>query len=261
MNRYGGQLIHQSHDEVGVLEIIENGYQRSLHFGSEPKQSSMDLNNPLRLCLSYTRAMLCGLLFKPEPRHILLIGLGGGSLAKFFLHHFPHCQIDAVEVRQHVTKLAHAYFGLPETDRLTIHHRDAAQFIHRQAINGPAYDLILVDAFTAEGMAQAVGSEYFFAGCAERLSADGVLSCNLWGHDQKRLKLILENLRLAQIGRRPLLLPVEGKDNIISLSVANALPQRQLKRLKNRAIELQSELDIEFPALLRQLQKTNRWPF
>ena len=87
MHRYGGIVIHQSRDEHGTIEVVEDGAYRSLHFGSEPKQSSMELHNPIRLALTYTRAMTAALLFNDAPRSVLLIGLGGGSLAKFLLHH------------------------------------------------------------------------------------------------------------------------------------------------------------------------------
>ena len=79
MQRYGGTVIYESSDEMGPLEIIEDGFTRSLHFGSEPKQSSMDLNDPYRLTLLYSRAMVTSLLFHATPRRALLIGLGGGS--------------------------------------------------------------------------------------------------------------------------------------------------------------------------------------
>ena len=57
---------------------------RSLHVGGEAIQSSMKLGDPFSLALDYTRCMMGFLLFHPQPREALMIGLGGGSLAKFF---------------------------------------------------------------------------------------------------------------------------------------------------------------------------------
>ena len=59
------------------------GY-RSLHVGGEAIQSTMKLGDPYALALDYTRCMMAFLLFHPQPREALMIGLGGGSLAKFF---------------------------------------------------------------------------------------------------------------------------------------------------------------------------------
>lgn len=261
MNKYGGRLIYQGRDEMGPLEVIENGYQRSLHFGSLPKQSSMDLNDPQRLCLSYTRAMLSALLFMPSPARVLLIGLGGGSLAKFFLHHFPACHLDAVELRPHVSQIARDYFLLPDSERLHIHHGDAAEFMRRRTPDDERYDLILLDAYTDVGMADSVCGEAFFSACLAQLTESGLLACNLWGNDKSSFKLIIENLRQARMGGKPLLLPVEGKDNVIGLSTADPYSRQALKGLKPLALELQARLDIEFAALLRRLQRSNRWPF
>ncbi|HEY0720688.1 MAG TPA: spermidine synthase, partial [Gammaproteobacteria bacterium] len=88
MQKYDGLLVHRTQDEWGPIEVVDDMLHRSLHFGTEPKQSSMLLSDPLALVLSYTRAMTTALLFVPQVRRVLLIGLGGGSLAKFFLHHF-----------------------------------------------------------------------------------------------------------------------------------------------------------------------------
>ena len=83
MYKYDGLLIHESHDDEGILEVIDNKGFRSLHFGSSPKQSSLLIADPNKLVLDYVRAMTSWLLFKPSLEDdALLIGLGGGSLAK-----------------------------------------------------------------------------------------------------------------------------------------------------------------------------------
>ena len=121
-----GILINRTQDEYGTIEVIEEGGLCSLHFGSRPKQSSMFLHDPWRLALSYTRAMTAALLFNPQPQRALLVGLGGGSLAKFLLHHFPDCQIDVVELRKEVVNLAYDYFQLPLDNRLNVVIGDAS---------------------------------------------------------------------------------------------------------------------------------------
>lgn len=258
MYKYGGVVIHQDRDELGTLEVVEDGYQRSLHFGSEPKQSSMDLHNPLRLALTYTRAMMSSLLFNATPRKVLLLGLGGGSLAKFLLYHFPACRIDAVEYRQSVHRLARDFFQLPDDPRLTLHFSDAADFI-RQADTGYGdYDLILVDAFTADGVAQGTSGLSFFEACRTRLAAEGVLAANLWSGDRIRLDDIINDLGDAFDGRM-LRLPVEGKANVIALVTQQGKPRRELRRLDPLARDLQKTLDLEFASFLNTLRKNNRY--
>lgn len=61
---------------------------RYLDFDMHTIQSAMCLDDPFALDLAYTRKMTAFLLFNPEPREVLLLGLGGGSLAKYFNGHF-----------------------------------------------------------------------------------------------------------------------------------------------------------------------------
>src|ERR1700741_1828212 len=86
---------------------------RTLRIGSETLQSSMRLAQPNDLELSYTRSMMSFLLFGPEPREVLMIGLGGGSLAKFVYHRMPHARLQVIEVNPRVMAIARQYFHVP----------------------------------------------------------------------------------------------------------------------------------------------------
>ncbi len=258
MYKYGGIVIHQERDELGMLEVVEDGCQRSLHFGSEPKQSSMELHDPLRLVLTYTRAMMSALLFTAAPQRVLLIGLGGGSLAKFLLHHFPACRIDVVEYRKSVHKLARDYFHLPDDPRLTLHFADAADFIRQADTLHSGYDLILLDAFTADGIARGTCGLSFFESCRTRLTANGVLVANLWSGDNVHLEDVVSDLVDAFDGRL-LRLPVDGKANVIAVVTQQGKPRRELRRLDQRAAELQQRLGLEFTVFLNRLRKSNRY--
>jgi spermidine synthase len=74
------QLCEGRYDKPFILDC---GSRRFLHLDLNAIQSAMQINDPNRLSLAYTRKMMAFLLFKPAPARILLLGLGGGSLAKF----------------------------------------------------------------------------------------------------------------------------------------------------------------------------------
>jgi len=59
----------------------------------------MRLSAPDTLELHYTRTMMSFLLFSPQPRRALMIGLGGGSIAKFMRRFMPDTQLTVVEIR------------------------------------------------------------------------------------------------------------------------------------------------------------------
>ncbi len=83
---------------------------RCLHLGSSMVQSAMLLKAPNDLQLVYTQYMMGFLLFHPHPRDILMIGLGGGSLAKFVYHSLPLTRTIVVEINPEVVAVARSYF-------------------------------------------------------------------------------------------------------------------------------------------------------
>ena len=257
MRKYHGTVIHRSRDSRGTIEVVDDGYTRSMHFGNAIRQSAMDLSRPEYLVLTYTRAMTSSLLFGPSPRRVLLVGLGSGSLAKFIWHHFPLCNIDAIEHRELVVKLAHGYFFLPEGQRLRIHVEDGAKFVQHQALSSPgSYDLILIDAYNDAGMDDNMAEQLFLQACHILLSADGLLAINLWGRDQPRYSRAQRTLQQC-FATKPLLLSAEGTTNIIAMALRRANYKNQLKATEARAKLLEDRTGVEFVRFSRALRKQN----
>lgn len=249
-----GTLIFALRDPEGLMEIIDQDGVRSLYFGTRARQSSMRLNDPAELVLEYTRGMLAGLLFQPQPRRILLVGLGGGSLARFLLRHLPDAQIDCVETRTGVIDLARCYFQLPDTPRLAIHIGDGAEFL-RNAPEGH-FDLILVDAFDSGGVHPSVCSRQFHADCRRALSATGVLSINLWITPGSGSRDVLKDME--QGFAKPILrLPVEQRANLIALAPVCSVSRKDLKQLREPARALAARFGLDFPGQLRRLERAN----
>jgi spermidine synthase len=257
MRKYHGSIVHRSQDRFGIIEIVEDDLTRSLHFGNAVRQSAMDLHRPEYLVLTYTRAMMSALLLQPTPRKILLIGLGGGSLAKFLLHHFPQCRIDAVEHREQIAKLAHGYFLLPEDPRLHVHIADGNAFVQQMQVSlSDRYDLILVDAYDGAGMADDMGQAPFLSACRALLTSDGLLVINLWGNDRPRYTHVRRRLRQC-FDANPLLLPAEGTTNVIALAPHRSGYKKLLKTAEARAKPLEVQTGVEFVRLARALRKQN----
>ena len=90
------KTIHRSHWQSQLIEVVDEGDTRSLYFGGHVLQSSMYLSAPQKLALSYTRFMAAPLLIDDAPERILVVGVGAGSLVRFFHHHFPDARIDGI---------------------------------------------------------------------------------------------------------------------------------------------------------------------
>ncbi len=78
---------------------------KALHFAVEEVQSRMDVREPHTLNLQYTRSMMGFMLFDAAPAYIGMIGLGGGSLAKFCYRYLPTSSICVAEINPYVIAL------------------------------------------------------------------------------------------------------------------------------------------------------------
>ena len=251
-------VIHHSISDDGIIEIVQQESLRSLYFGNNAKQSEMDMSQPERLVLAYTQAMMAGLLFCPAPKSILLIGLGGGSLVRFLLHHLPNCNIDVVEFREDVVRLAYGYFCLPDDRRLNIVIDDGFNFLVSSNKRNKKYDLLLIDAFNHDGIAESIKSIKFFETCYDALNDDGVVSINLWNSQQDQFAETMANLESA-FRDHVLDMPVKDKGNVIAFATHSRESFPAFRALKPIAEELEQQLDLSFGTYLRELRRNNRW--
>jgi spermidine synthase len=216
--------IHVQHDEEGPIEIVEeaDGKLRSLQFGSPARQSTMFTARPHDLALEYTRSMAASLLFIDAPLRILVLGLGGGSLPKFFLHYFPSCRVDVVELRPAIIDVATRFFCLPiEDDRLQVIEADGLEFLFESP---PAcYDVVCIDLHDADGMAPVVDEEEFVPACCRVVNPGGVAVFNLWAGDRPAQEARLTS-QLEQAFQPLLRLPVAGKRNCVAYGLTAAVP-------------------------------------
>jgi len=251
---YRGRKLCSVRDAGQLIEVFDDGKSRSLHFGTPARQSSMALDAPDRLQLPYTRAMMAFLLFQPQPETVLMVGLGGGSMAKFLLRHFPALHMDVVERSAAVVELAHRHFLLPQDSRLRIHVDDGARYMACGA-KPNAYDAVLLDAYGANGTPSALLGEAFFADCRRRLRPAGVLAANLWGGRRSGFGRAMAALEHA-FGGDALQLPVAGRGNIVALAQVPPAPTSAQLQLRSR--ELQQRLDLPFAVYRRALRRRRR---
>ena len=175
--------------------VSTRGDRRTLEFTPGDIQSEMRLSRPDTLVLSYARAMMCFALLVPRPRHIVMVGLGGGSLAKFCHRHFPEARITVLEVREDVIALRAQFQVPPDDARLRVLHCDAAEWLAQTAEPGGC-DVLLVDGFDAAGLPPALSSASFYAHCRHALRPGGVLVANIFTYDPDYVTAV-QRLRTA----------------------------------------------------------------
>ncbi|MFZ6849509.1 fused MFS/spermidine synthase [Undibacterium sp. RuRC25W] len=176
--RHQAQLQALAKAAHGKPFVLDDAPLRMMYLTPDCMQSAMRTDMPSHLLCAYSRAMMGFLLFNSQPEHIVLIGLGGGSLVKYCYEHFPQCRITAVEIDADVIALRDA-FGIPaDNTRLQIIHADAVDWLPQQQCEA---DVIFLDAYDVNGLVPALNSDYFYAICYQQLSEHGVLVANVWG--------------------------------------------------------------------------------
>jgi spermidine synthase len=158
--------------------IIDNGETRSLHFDLLFVQSSMDLDDPIRLRLRYTQWMMGFLLLQPTPKQITLIGLGGGSLAKYCHHHLPTTDLTVVEIDPYVVALREHFMVPADDHRFRVVVDDGMDHL---ASSPKEIDVVLVDAYDGGGIAHSIAGQAFLSYAYQRLGPKGIFVMNLTG--------------------------------------------------------------------------------
>lgn len=229
--------------------IVDSANERHLLFTSANVQSSMRFDDPYALVTTYTRKMMAFLLFLPEPRHILMIGLGGGSLAKFCYRHLRQTRISVVEINPEVISLREHFSIPPDDERFEIIHDDGATYLARVPLK---VDVILIDAFDEHGNAPSLASLDFYRQASESLTPEGVLVVNLSGQ-KARYPIHVQSLCKA-FGGTVVLVPVQAEGNVLLFALKRPRLTEALGTLHDRATELEEALGLEFHRFLQCLQ-------
>lgn len=171
-------------DEYGPIRVYDRGDERYMSFDSPHQQSGVYKSDPARLLHHYTQAMMLAMLYM-QPRHITLLGLGGGALAHCLYRHYPQAQLQAVELRSAVIDAAYRFFQLPEDPRLNVAHMDAGAWLARAEAG--VTDIIFADLYWAYDIEQYQLDSAFFNDCHRALGADGWLVLNYFCDDRETI--------------------------------------------------------------------------
>jgi len=185
-----GTLEHEEMSAFSRIRVRRDGDVRTLSFvredGQEAVQSRVSLTAPGTLLSPYAPAMFASYLYQPEPRRVLIVGLGGGAMVRFLTAHEPHVHIDAVEIDPVVVRLADEFFGVRSGGNVRVHTADAVAFVESVT---ERYDLILMDAFLrpsgdtdTTGVPTRLKTLAFLGRLKQALAPGGVVAFNLNEH-------------------------------------------------------------------------------
>jgi len=172
-------VIYEKASPYNTIIVTEdrNGLRTMLFERGGGRQSVVKPGDPDHLELPYARVALAGLALCEEPRRVLVVGLGGGSLPMFLRKHYPAAEIDVAEIDPGVVDVAKQFFGFREDERTRAHVGDGRQFIENVR---QGYDIIFLDAFGARDVPKHLTTQEFLLAVRRALRPDGVVVSNVW---------------------------------------------------------------------------------
>lgn len=187
--------------------------------GSEVRESAVDLRDPLRLVIPYTRTLYGALFIHPRPERVLMIGLGGAGFHRLFAAAYPDARLHSVEIDPKVEELCRSKMHFTSTEATPVTLIDGRMFVKR---NREQWDWLILDAFRGGYVPPHLKTVEFYRECAARLSERGVFVSNLHATSElyyADLKTIME------VFPQVVLFDTRGSGNVIACAVNYTEPR------------------------------------
>ena len=162
--------------------------------GAEMVWTSADIANPSRSGFPYVDLFHLAAALSARRERALFVGCGGAVAPRQFGRSYPGIRVDVVEREPAVVDLARRWFSLDAIPRLTVHIAEGTSFLARAQRR--RWDVIVVDAYSAEDLATGMSSSGFFRHVARALAPGGAAAFNVIDSlDGLLLKNVLARVR------------------------------------------------------------------
>jgi spermidine synthase len=204
--------------------------------------SIVDLRDPDALPVPYARIMNAALLYPQNIRHVLMIGLGAGSMSTYLGRAMPDLRIDAVELDPGVVSAGRKYFGLWENDKVRFIESDGRVYLNRSK---DLYDLIILDAFRDLGVPFHLLTREFYDLVKAHLAPCGAVVSNVAANTKLYVSTIV-TLR-AVFSTVDVYTDWKEAEEAQSIAVATPGPRPSADDLTRRAAALQEQYHFRYP--------------
>ncbi|MBT6401665.1 fused MFS/spermidine synthase [candidate division WWE3 bacterium] len=118
---------------------------------------------------------------RPEARHILMFGLGGGTMLHLFAEDMPDAHITVIEIDSEMIRVAEEYFDLKKLTNVSILNEDVMRVMTdptKYDLHISTFDVVVVDIFCGLKYPDLGSSGTFFAGIERLLRPEGLVVFN-----------------------------------------------------------------------------------
>jgi spermidine synthase len=221
-------VLHQERSLYRNILVTQDGDERCMVFRVRQgigRESCMFVSRPAVHAFPYTQMMLAGLFLNPNPKRVLIIGLGGGTVPTTLQAMVPGAIIDNVELDQSVVTLARDYFGFKTGPRMRVFVEDGRVFVKRRAKSGEKYDIVMLDAFDGDYIPEHMLTQEFLREVRSTMTPNGVIVANtfpkgqLYAHESTTYRSIFGPFYNMRMGNRVII----GK-------IGTPVPMAQIRR-------------------------------
>lgn len=243
-------VVHKEPSTFSPIVVYEEANERCMTFGAvraAGRQTCQDLDDPQRMVFGYTRMMMSALFAHPDPKRILVIGLGGGTLSRALVDVLPEARVDTVEIDPAVLKVATEHFGFRQGPRQTVHVADGRAFVEAAAAQGRQYDLIMLDAFDVTYIPPHLLTREFLTLVRERLAPGGILAANtftasgLYAQESSTYAAVFGRFYNLRQSNRVI---IAARDALPDVDALRARAETLAPRLKPYGIDVDAELRL-----------------
>ncbi len=258
------EVIHQEKSLYRNILVEDNNDLRCLKFNvksTKSQQSCFYKSQPQKLVFNYTKLLMSGLLLNPEPKRILIIGLGGGTMSNTLAQLFPNSRIDNIEIDNAVINVARRYFDFHESELIKTHNQDGRIFIKRALLKKQTYDWIILDAFNGDYIPEHLLTKEFLQEAKHLLSENGILTANtfslseLYAHESATYKAVFGDFYQVK--------SLVNSNRIILVSrngfVSQAVQKHNLKQLAAKLLAFNIDLNLLYNNMYLTQQHQD-WP-
>lgn len=254
----GQELIHSERSLYREVLVYEDGSERCMCFTQRcrvGRQTCMNMKAPDRFVMNYTQMMMSSLFVNPQPKSILVIGLGGGTLPRALAQVLPTTQIDVVEIDPAVVRVAKQYFGFAPNARTSVIEADGRVYVKRALRDKRRYDLIMLDAFDHEYIPEHLLTREFLEEVQSLLSPQGVLAANTFS--SSRLYDHESTTYFSVFGP---FYNLKRENRVILATKGNKLPE--LKTIETNAARFEKQYEkytIDVPRMVKMFSVKRDW--
>tara|TARA_R110001592_G_scaffold172920_2_gene411484 strand:+ start:805 stop:1713 length:909 start_codon:yes stop_codon:yes gene_type:complete len=262
------KVIHQERSLYRNILVEDNDDLRCLKFNvksTKTQQSCFLKSQPLQLVFNYTKLLMASLLINTQPKRILIIGLGGGTMSNTLAQLYPQSQIDNVEIDPAVIKVARDYFGFFENDKIKTYTQDGRIFIKRALLKKQTYDWIILDAFNGDYIPEHLMTKEFLQETKALLSDNGILSSNtfslskLYAHESATYKAVFGDFYQVANKANSNRIILVSKKGFANNSLNNGIKEGNINKLDAKLSLYGVDIQLLYRNMVNTKNKQN-WP-